>query len=154
MVCLPSAFGKAWDRMSFPDPPKPGGEECNMPPIRLREGLAFPRDVPRKSQDFLQADGRHTILFKVRGTGLAVYFPCLPARCGKAWVFLPARCFQFIMEDTATATTCYNSSDVYFKKKMCCTRSLRPAIYFYLKSPNLLIFEGMKISQPLTKLSQ
>ena len=37
------------------------------------------RDIPRKSQAFPKADGRHTILFKVRGTGLAVYFPCLPA---------------------------------------------------------------------------
>ena len=50
------------------------------------------RDIPRKSQAFPKADGRHTIFFKVRGTGLAVYFTCLPARCGKAWVFLPARC--------------------------------------------------------------
>ena len=75
-------------------------------------------DIPRKSQAFPKADGRHTILFKVRGTGLAVYFPCLPARCGtdypcsparcgQAWVFLPARCgkawlflyLTFIMED-------------------------------------------------------
>ena len=39
--------------------------ECvvsNMPPIRLREGQAFPK-----------ADGRYIILFKVRVTGLAVY---------------------------------------------------------------------------------
>ena len=60
---------------------------CNMPPIRLREGLASPRNVPSTKHEghpeektgLLKSDGRITILFKVRGTGLAVYFPCLPA---------------------------------------------------------------------------
>ena len=66
-------------------------------------------DIPKKKA-FSKADRRHTILFKVRGTGLAVYFPCLSARCGtdypcsparfeKAWLFLYLYCFQFIMED-------------------------------------------------------
>ena len=41
-------------------------KDCNMPPIRLREGLAFQKDIPKKSQAFPKADGRHTILFKVR----------------------------------------------------------------------------------------
>ena len=79
-----------------------------MLPIRLRKSQAFP-----------QADGRHTILFKVRGTGLAVYFPCLPARCGtdypcsparcgQAWVFLPARCGKAWLFLYLTLLSIYN----------------------------------------------
>ena len=87
-----------------------------MPPIRLREGLAF----PRKSQSFPEADGRHTILFKVRqdwqcifhafllGAGQITHalplgagrhgFSC-PLDAGRHGFSCTSPCFQFIMED-------------------------------------------------------
>ena len=85
VICLPSAWGNAWL-------------------FRVRST----RDIPRKSQAFPEVDGRHSLLFKVRGTGLAVYFPCLPARCGQAWVFLPARCGKAWLFLYLTLLSIYN----------------------------------------------
>ena len=71
--------------------------------IRLDTSLLYCYLLPApkgisQGKAFSKADGRHTILFK--GTRLAVYFPCLPAPCGKDYPFflkLSGQCLSSII---------------------------------------------------------
>ena len=102
--------------------------DCNMPPIRLREGLAFPRDVPsakhkghpeekpsRKRMGgipfSLKLEGQDwQCIFHAfpLGAGQITQYPCSPTRCGKAWVFLPARCGKAWLFLYLTLLSIYN----------------------------------------------
>ena len=76
-----------------------------MPPIHLREGLAFPRDVPSakheghpKEKTGLSESGLEAYhSLKLEGQGRHV-FSC-PLDAGRHGFSCTSPCFQFIMED-------------------------------------------------------